>query len=231
MQYKFEFDLELKRNEYDGLYIALEGIDGSGKSSQIEKLTEYFVSKGKEVVTTREPRKEVGLIAEINNKALQGKIRIPRPAYQYLFTADRIMHLDELVIPSLKSGKVVITDRCFWSAIPYGAIDVDNTFNEKKAESLLVAQGVLAYHYQVVVPDITLYFEIPVETSLKRMGNMTKTKELYEEKETLQQVIKGYNWLRDKFSEEFITIDARKPIEEVTQNMVQVLEQKQLLNI
>lgn len=226
MKYHLEFDTELQRNSYGGLYIAFEGIDGSGKTSQIERLKEYFEAQGKSVVTTREPRKEVGLIAEINKKILEGEMVIPRSAFQYLFTADRIIHLEELVIPSLQEGKVVITDRCFWSAIPYGAIDVNKTFDAKKAESLLVAQGVLAHHYQVIVPDITLYFDISVETSLTRMGAMTKTKELYEEKDTLLQVLAGYKWLRETFTDEFTMINAEQPLEEVTQNMVQMVEAK-----
>lgn len=226
MKYHFEFDIDLLHNPYPGLYIALEGIDGSGKTSQIDYLKKYFESQGREVVTTREPRKDVGLVAEINNKALQGTMKIPRSAYQYLFTADRIMHLEELVVPALTQGKVVITDRCFWSAIPYGAIDVDHQFDQKKAQSLLVAQGVLAYHYQVIVPNITFYFDLPVEESLRRSGQVDKTKEIYEEKETLEQVVKGYKWLLKEFPNEFTVLDAKQSVEEVTKNMVQIVEQK-----
>lgn len=199
MKHSLSFDVELKPHPYPGTYIALEGIDGTGKTTQIEKLKEYFEKKGKTVVVTREPRKDVGIIAELNNKILQGKITIPRAAYQYVFTADRIIHLEELVIPALKEGSIVITDRCFWSAIPYGAIDVDQVFDEQKAQSLLVAQGVLAHHYQVVVPNITFYFDISVDTSLNRMGSMTKTKEVYEDREVLTQVKKGYAWLLKQF--------------------------------
>jgi dTMP kinase len=225
MKYHLEFDVELLRNPHKGLYIAFEGIDGSGKTSQIEKLKEYFESKGRSVVTTREPRKEVGLVAELNKKILEGKLQVPRSAFQYLFTADRIMHLEELVIPSLKEGKVVITDRCFWSAIPYGAMDNGKEFNVSKAESLLVAQGVLATHYQVLTPDITLFFDISIETSLQRMGKMTKTKEVYEDRDILTQVILGYKWLQEKFPDEFSVINAETPIEEVTRNMVKIVEQ------
>lgn len=226
MKYHLEFDVELQKNTYGGLYIAFEGIDGSGKTSQIEKLKQYFESNNKSVVTTREPRKDVGLIAEINLKILEGKLDVPRSAYQYLFTADRIMHMEELVIPALKQGKIVISDRCFWSAIPYGANDAKNIFNEKIAESLLIAQGVLAHHYKVICPDTTLFMDIDVKSALSRMGAMSKTKEVYEEKETLLQVLKGYKWLQDKFPEQFSIINADQPIEDVTKSMVQLIESK-----
>ena len=62
MKYHVEFDIAFKRNSYKGLYIALEGIDGSGKSSQVKRLGSYFTKKGSKVVATREPRKKEGLI-------------------------------------------------------------------------------------------------------------------------------------------------------------------------
>ena len=70
MKYHIEFDINFKRNEFPGKYIAIEGIDGSGKSTQIEKLFEYFKSQGKEVIKTREPRKDEGLIGELIQKIL-----------------------------------------------------------------------------------------------------------------------------------------------------------------
>lgn len=228
MKYHLQIDTSLFKNPYKGLYIALEGIDGTGKTTQIERLKAYFEKKRRKVVITREPRKKVGIIAELNKKILEGKIKIPGAAFQYIFTADRIMHFEELVVPALKKGKVVITDRCFWSAIPYGAADVDKKFNRKKAQSLLVAQGVLAHHYQVIVPDITFYLDIPVKNSLERMSTLTKTKELYEEEDILIQVKKGYEWLRKQFPKEFLVIDAQQSIDEVTANMVQLIESKKL---
>src|SRR5690606_18499592 len=104
MKYHLEFDIALLNNPHPGIYIALEGIDGTGKTTQIERLQKYYENKGKKVIVTREPRKEVGIIAELNKKILQGRISIPRAAFQYIFTADRIMHLEELVIPALKKG-------------------------------------------------------------------------------------------------------------------------------
>jgi thymidylate kinase len=77
MKYHLELDIEFKRNPYKGQYIVLEGIDGSGKTTQIEKLYEYFTSQGKEVVRTREPRKDEGLIGELIQKILNGRTKVP----------------------------------------------------------------------------------------------------------------------------------------------------------
>ena len=86
MKYPVNFEIELKKNAYDGLYIALEGIDGSGKTTQVEHLAEYFRKQGREVVTTREPRK-VGFIGDLVHKVLLGEVKLPATSLQYLFSA------------------------------------------------------------------------------------------------------------------------------------------------
>ena len=110
MKYKINFDLELKENPYKGKYIVLEGIDGSGKSTQAQLLTDYYKKQGKEVVLTREPRK-VGLIGDLVQKVLVGEEKLPYISFQYLFSADRAAHHEELIEPSLKEGKIVISCR------------------------------------------------------------------------------------------------------------------------
>lgn len=135
MKYHIELDLEFRRNPYKGLYIALEGMDGSGKTVQIPRLREFFQKEDKEVVTTREPRKE-GLIADIINRLLLGSIDLPKEAFQHLFTVDRFLHHHELVLPALKAGKVVITDRCFWSAIPYGMWEMGERYGYERKKNV-----------------------------------------------------------------------------------------------
>ena len=120
MKYHVEFDLDFKRNPYKGLYIAIEGIDGSGKTTQVEKISRYFEKKGKQVVTTGEPRKNKGIVGKLIQDILLSKVKVPSIAFQYLMSAERAIHHEELILPSLKAGKAVVTDRCFWSAIPYG---------------------------------------------------------------------------------------------------------------
>ena len=91
MKYHIEFDIELRENPYKGLYIALEGVDGSGKTTQAKLLSDHFKKLGREVVLTREPRK-TGLIGDLVQKILTGEKKIPSVALQYLFSADRSAH-------------------------------------------------------------------------------------------------------------------------------------------
>src|SRR5580704_4191768 len=139
MKYHVSFDIDFKRNASKGLYIAVEGIDGSGKTTQVERLVSALQKRGKNVVKTREPRKDVGLIGKLIQEILHGKAHISPVAFQYLFSADRQMHHQDLILPSLTEEKVVVSDRCFWSAIPYGLLDTDDTVQRNSIEQKLVA--------------------------------------------------------------------------------------------
>ena len=220
MQYHVELDIDLKRNPYKGLYIALEGIDGSGKTTQVEELTKYFEKQGKTVVATREPRKE-GLIGDIVQKVLTGTIKMSPIALQYLFSTDRVLHHDELVIPALKAGKIVISDRCFWSAVVYGILDRNaGKYDYKATNFLLMAHSVLSMYHQFIIPDYTFCLKVPLSTSVARISKKDDMKEIYEDREKLQRVIEGYDWLSKKFTNEITVVDGNKSVEEVTRAIV-----------
>jgi len=226
MKYKVNFELDLKRNSYKGKYIVIEGIDGCGKTTQAEILTKYFRKLGREVVLTREPRKK-GIIGNLVHKVLTGKLKLHPKAIQYLFTADRVIHYEDVIIPALKEGKIVISDRCFWSAIVYGILDrMEGKYDYNIADQLLISQSIISMYHQFIVPDYTFYLKIPIETSLKRIRqkHLKDEKEIYESKEKLQPVIRGYDWLAEKFKREIITLNGEKTIKEVTEEIVQKLK-------
>jgi len=223
MKYHVELDIDLKRNPYKkGLYIALEGIDGSGKTTQASSLAEYFRSKGKEVVLTREPRKE-GLIGDIVQKILTGKLKIPSVGLQYLFSTDRVLHHQDVIIPGLKNGKVVVSDRCFWSAIVYGTLDRTGRYDSEIPNFLYISQSILSMYHQFIVPDFTFFLKVKLETVLDRISKKDDAKEIYEDREKLKKVIEGYDWLAKKFAKEIITIDGEGSVEKVTTEVISVI--------
>ena len=219
MRYHVEFDVDLKRNPYEGLYIAVEGIDGSGKTTQTEELSEYFRKKGREVVQTREPRKE-GLIGDIVQKVLTGKVKMPSVGLQYLFSTDRVLHHEDVIIPALKSGKVVISDRCFWSAVVYGILDRIGSYDATIPNFLYISQSILSMYHQFIVPDYTFALDISLKTALNRISKKDDMKEIYEDREKLKQVIKGYDWLAKQFPKEITVLDGEWSVEKVTKEMV-----------
>lgn len=228
MKYHIELDLDFRRNTGKGLYIALEGIDGSGKTTQAKRLAEYFEKKGKKVVETREPRKDAGVVGKLIRDILLGKVKVPFAAFQLLMSVERSIHHEELVLPSLASGKVVITDRCFWSAIPYGILDRmkdrgKEKYNFRMGEVILVGQSILSMYHQFTVPDITFLLDVSVDTGLERVGKKKETQELYEKNDQLEKIDLGYKWLAKKFPKEIKVIDGEQDEEEVTKEIISCL--------
>lgn len=226
MKYHVSFDIDFKRNTEKGVYIAVEGIDGTGKTTQIDRLVSYFQKEGREVVKTREPRKDVGVMGTLIQDVLYGKTNISPVAFQYLFSADRQMHHQELILPSLKEGKVVISDRCFWSAIPYGILDKEGTVDRQTVDRLLAAQSILSFYHQFTVPDITFYLQTSVAVAVQRITAGDGATEIYEDKKKLERALAGYDLLLQEFPKEFTVIDANKSVEDVTGQITAILAQR-----
>lgn len=100
-----------------GLFISFEGIDGVGKSTQVTMLRNYLEARGLEVVTTREPG-GTRLGRSLRELLLHGESVAPR-AEALLFAADRAQHVAQIILPALKRGAVVITDRYIDSSLAY----------------------------------------------------------------------------------------------------------------
>jgi len=220
MKYHVGFDINLKKNPYKGKYITVEGIDGSGKTTQVEEIVKYFRAKGKNVIQAREPRK-TGVIGDIIQKVLNRELKMSEFAFQYLFATDRVLSQEEVIIPALKRGDIVISDRCFWSAVVYGILDrTGGQYDYKEADFLLIVYSILSMYHRFIVPDYTFYLKISLDTALLRIRKKDDTKEIYENREKLGKVIDGYNWLNTKFAKEIVTINAEKSVREVTKEII-----------
>ncbi|MBI2031959.1 MAG: dTMP kinase [Candidatus Levybacteria bacterium] len=221
MKYHVSFDIDFRRNPYKGRYIAVEGIDGSGKSTQAEKLKEYFEEKRKKVLLTHEPTRKPP-IGDLIHNVIQGNIKLPASSFQYLFAADREVHSKTTIEPFLEQGKIIITDRCFWSSVAYGILDKSDKLNG--SEILLVAQSILSMYHQFIIPDFTFYIKISEEAAVKRLAKMDKKQEYYETLEKLKKIKEGYDWLAKKFSNEIITINGEQSVEKVTADIIKIYD-------
>lgn len=224
MKYHISLDLDFKRNPYKGTYIALEGIDGSGKTYQTDALEAYFRKIGKEVVVAREPRKESGVLHEVISDVLLGKIKMSPLSMQYLFTADRINNQEEVIIPALKEGKIVIADRSFWSIIPYALSDLKMDFTPDAVKFLLLSHNVLSPYQPTIVPDCIAFLNISVDTAMSRLSGRSEAKEIYEKRSKIEKHTKGYHWLLDNFAAEFTIIDGEQDKSDVTKQIVKSLK-------
>ncbi len=145
-----------------GLFITFEGADGCGKTTQINLLAEYLKSKNIETILTREPGAK-GLGVKIREILLNYDGVVSPNCESFLFLADRAQHVDCIIKPALQAGKVVLCDRHTDSTVAYQGygrqLDIEriNMLNN-------IATGGLK-------PDLTIVFDIDIETSMKRIGN------------------------------------------------------------
>lgn len=218
MRYHIEFDLDFKRNAYKGLFIAIEGIDGSGKTTQAKRVAKAL-AQAKIVFLTKNPTD--GPVGKLIRQVLSKKVTLPSVAFQYLFSADRQAQQVEMV-EHLKKGDVVVTDRYFWSALAYGIVDRGIDVN-KDGTFLLVSQSILSMYHQFIIPDHTFYLAISVGEAMRRLRKMHKTKELYEDEEKLEKVVAGYKWIIEKFRKEIIVINGEQAVETVAQEILSKL--------
>lgn len=217
--YHVEFDIDFKRNSFPGKFIVLEGIEASGKTTQVAKLLEAFP----EAVLAKNPTDgEIGSF--IRKEVLGGRTDIPPVAYQYLFSADREIFQLQL-IGLLKEGKTVICDRYFWSSVAYGALDKEDLDIENLEEVSLVSLSILSMYHQFLIPDLTIYLDVSLEESLKRLKGSEKHTEIYDNHQTNIKVKKGYEWLLNKFPDEITIIDANGTVEEVHAKVVEKVKE------
>lgn len=221
MKYHIEFDLDFKRNKEKGRLIVIEGIDGAGKTTQANQIYKEL-SKNNKVFLTKNPTDgEIGLLVR---RVLSGEIRVPSIALQFLFSADRqVQQLD--IIKRLKNGEIVLMDRYFWSAIVYGATDISGYEFEESGDLLLVTQGILSMYHQFLIPDLSIFLEVPINIALERINKKNKKKEIYENEEKLNKIHKGYNWIVNKFKDEFTIIDGTKSENEITQEIIKLINE------
>lgn len=218
MKTHVEFDLELARNPYRGLLIALEGVDGSGKTTQVERLVVALEKRKLTVIKTTEPTDEP--TGKFVRSALSGELPLPPVALQYLFCADRAVH-QEKIKKDLEPGTIVISDRYFWSSVAYGIVDVN-----AEGDRLLMAYSILSMYHKFLTPDITFYLNIDIDATMERISDK-KNKEIYENRERLTKVKKAYeDFLLKKFPEEFVVINADKPEAEITEELLEIIEKK-----
>jgi len=141
-------------------FITFEGIEGSGKSTQIRHLFEFLRGREVEVLMTREPggtlvgEKVRGILLDPMMKGL-----IPR-AELFLYAAARIQHIEEIIQPALEAGKVVLCDRFVDATVAYQGYGREIPLSEVKVVNSLAALD--------LKPDLTFLLDLPVETGLKR---------------------------------------------------------------
>ena len=144
------------------MFITFEGIDGVGKSTQLDLLERYLVDLGKQVIRTLEPGgTELG--QEIRHLLLHRKGDVSARSEALLYAADRAHHVATKIKPALEAGKVVLSDRYFDSSVAYQGAARELDVEEVKNISLWAVDN--------LIPDLTVLLDLPADEAMKRRGN------------------------------------------------------------
>jgi dTMP kinase len=168
------------------LFIVLEGIDGSGTTTQLDRLASHLRAKGRRVVATREPSR--GPIGELLREVLLGRHTNPDGspvdgrAMALLFAADRRDHLAREIEPALSTGADVISDRYVLSSLAYQALEADRAWVARLADG-------------VRTPDLTLLLDVDIQVAARRRRQAGREIERYDADGILAQVVENYRQL------------------------------------
>lgn len=204
-----------------GVFITLEGPDGSGKSTILKLIGDSLKEDGIDFIETREPGGTL-IGEEIRDIILDNKnINMSFEAEALLYAASRGQHVHEKILPALKEDKVVICDRFILSSLAYQGVGRGLGIERVKAINDFALRG--AY------PDLILFFHIDPKVTLDRKLGSVNTDRLENlGNEFHERVYKGYMELLEMYPKNIVLIDASKSIEEVLQQSIS--EIKKLLN-
>ena len=193
-----------------GMLVAFEGIDGTGKSTQLQVLADYLKEQGFPAVTTYEPtesrygRRIRELYRDRSSGGPEEELR--------LFIEDRRLHVDELIKPGLAAGKIILTDRYYYSTAAYqGAAGMD-------------PEGIFARNRFAPVPDLVLLLTMDPEISIARIRE-GRGEELndFEQLDQLRKVADHFASFTDPC---IVRIDAARTPEQVQEDIRRTVQER-----
>lgn len=202
-----------------GKFITFEGIDGSGKSTQLRMLSGDLRSRGVDLITTQEPG-GTPLGRRLRESFLETEETVAPMAELLLFAADRAQHVEFLIKPALAEGRTVISDRYADATFAYQG--AGRGFSEQTVNAIIeLATGGL-------MPDLTLFFDITVENAIRRMNERHETGQGrnrmdVETAEFYAKVRTAYLGIADREPERFKILDANGSIEETHAKVAEMI--------
>lgn len=197
-----------KNDHRPELFIAFEGIDGSGKSTQINLLSEHLSSLSHRVHQTCEP--SPGPIGRMIRDIFSGKMEGDHHTIAGLFVADRLHHLlnkTDGILTKMSAGNHVLTDRYVFSSYAYQGAHVD-------LDWVIAANS---ESQRILQPDLHIFLDIPVDTALSRLVKRREQLEIFETRENLEKVKTMYDLVLDRFrtDQNILIVDGMQSQEDI----------------
>lgn len=203
-------------------FISFEGIDGCGKSTQINLLKQWFESKGINTVLTREPG-GCETAEQIRELVLSPETNVGSTGELLLYLAARAEHVRQVITPALENGSCVITDRFFDSTFAYQGYGRELNLKEMQLVNRVATGG--------IKPNITFLLDIDVTEGRRRVIDGRDKLDRLEQSsiEFFERVRRGYLSLAKEDTKRFVVIDATDSIEDIHEKICKTLAP--LLNI
>ena len=196
-----------------GRFVVIEGLDGSGSSTQARLLTENLRAKGEEVIATHEPTD--GPVGRLIRQTLRNEEGAPeRRALPWMFAADRADHLHRTILPALDRGAWVVSDRYLHSSMAYQSLDIG-------------VDEVLALNHTFRVPDLTIYLEVSSRIGMARVEARDQAREIYETQELQQRIHTAYGevlLVLSRRGDRIKTLDGTQPIDALAAQILRLCE-------
>lgn len=190
----------MKEKDYPGNFIVVEGADGSGTTTQAEKLAEKLGA-----FYTYEPSgNKVG--EKVDELISSGEYSTEAIALS--FAADRMVHLEEEIIPKLKEGRTVVCDRYYHSSLVY------------QPAAGAGFEWVKKLNKHALTPEITFIMDVSADIGMSRVVERGKDGNIFEDLNFQQEVVQRYRNLEEKLDEDIRIVDASKPIEKVFESVL-----------
>ena len=201
-----------------GLFITIEGPDGSGKSTQIENIKKFFEDKNIDIVFTREPG-GTAIGERIREIILDNSFKEMDPMTEaMLYAASRAQHVAQKIRPALEAGKVVVCDRFVDSSLAYQG------YGRELGEAVEIINS---YAVKECMPDVTFLMKLDPNVGKHRIQENRGSQDRLEHEKLAfhRKVYEGYLELEKKYPDRIIGIDASLGIEEIRDVIYSKLEE------
>jgi dTMP kinase len=188
-----------------GVFICIEGLDASGKTTHAHQLVRNLRRKSFDALYTTEPsRGEIGRF--IRRYVLQRKRRMPSVVEALLFAVDRVDHVEKEIKPALEKSKIVVSDRYVYSSLAYqGAAGLDLGWIEE-------------INRLALPPDLAIYIDVPPEVVVKRIKRKKSVMERLETQRRVQEV-----YMKFVENGKLVPVDGNRMKDEVTKDILTVV--------
>jgi dTMP kinase len=207
-----------RRNGNMGLFVSLEGIDGSGKSTITKLVKEHFEALNEPIVVTREPGGNViaekirDIILDNENHTMDDRTEA------LLYAASRRQHLIEKILPALEEGKLVVCDRFVDSSIAYQGYG--------RQIGAQAVRDINAFAIEGHMPHLTIFLDVDLDTGLSRIDTRGEMDRLETSgRDFFQRVYQGYQEIMSH-NERVVKVDASRDLELVIKEVIEIIESR-----